>query len=75
VKTLALVLVFAAFLVASAWIAFRFGPWDNLAQTSIHMWIALGLGVTISFGLGAGLMALSFHSSKHGYDDAASRDD
>lgn len=74
-KTAALILVFGIFLILSVWIAARFGPWDNLDQTSIHMWIALGLGVTISLGLGVGLMALSFHSSKHGYDDAASHDD
>lgn len=36
---------------------------------SIHGWIALILGVVVSIGLGAGLMALSFYSSRHGYDD------
>ncbi len=74
-KTVALIVAFGVLLTASVAIAWKFGPWDNLAETSIHMWIALGLGVTISLALGVGLMALSFHSSKHGYDDAAARDD
>jgi hypothetical protein len=74
-KTVALLVVLGVFLAGAIAIAVRFGPWDNLAQTSVHMWIALGLGVTISLALGVGLMALSFHSSKHGYDDAATRDD
>lgn len=74
-KTFALLAVFGAILAGALAITIKFGPWDNLAQTSIHMWIALALGVTISVALGAGLMALSFHSSKHGYDDAAASDD
>jgi hypothetical protein len=36
---------------------------------SIHGWIAMTIGIVISLGLGAGLMALTFFSSRHGYDD------
>lgn len=42
--------------------------WDSSAM-SIHGWIALGLGTFISLALGAGLMALVFHSAHKGYDD------
>ena len=31
-------------------------------------WVFLGLGVVVSIGLGAGLMALVFYSSRHDYD-------
>jgi hypothetical protein len=42
--------------------------WDSSAM-SIHGWIALGLGTFFSLALGAGLMALVFHSAHKGYDD------
>ncbi len=44
-------------------------------EMSIHGWIALGLGAGLSLALGAGLMALSFHSARAGFDDRAARDD
>lgn len=47
--------------------------WDSSAM-SIHGWIALALGTIISLALGAGLMALVFHSANKGYDDAADID-
>jgi len=36
---------------------------------SVHGWIALGLGVAGTVGLGWGLMALAFRSSREGWDD------
>jgi hypothetical protein len=42
--------------------------WDSSAM-SMHGWIALGLGTVLSLALGAGLMALVFHSAHKGYDD------
>ena len=36
---------------------------------SIHGYLALGLGSMVTFWLTAGLMALVFYSSRHGYDD------
>ena len=42
---------------------------------SIHGWIAMVAGVVISLLLGGGLMALSFYSSRHGYDDRVPRDE
>jgi hypothetical protein len=37
--------------------------------TSIHAYLALGLGLLFSGAIGGGLMALAFHSSRAGYDD------
>jgi hypothetical protein len=42
--------------------------WDASAM-SIHGWIALALGTFFSLAVGAGLMALVFHSAHKGYDD------
>lgn len=44
--------------------------WDASAM-SIHGWIALALGTLLSLLVGGGLMALVFHSARHGYDDRA----
>ncbi len=73
-KTAALIVVLAGLLGLAVVIAVRFGPW-GAASASVHMWIALGVGAGLSFLLGAGLMALSFHSNARGYDDAAAHDD
>lgn len=42
---------------------------------SVHGYIALGLGALFTFALTAGLMALVFYSSRHGYDDEAGHPD
>lgn len=41
------------------------------SQMTMHGWIALGLGCGLSLLVGGALMALVFHSSRHGYDDRA----
>ena len=41
------------------------------AAMSMHAWIALALCTLFSIGLGAGLMMLSFHSARRGYDARA----
>jgi hypothetical protein len=74
-KIAALIVALAGLLGLAVMLAARFGPWSSSEETSIHMWIALALGASVSFLLGAGLMALSFHSHAHGYDDAATHDD
>ena len=45
--------------------------WTELDGVTIstHGLIALGLGVFLTFALGAGLMFLVFYSNRHGYDD------
>jgi hypothetical protein len=42
--------------------------WDS-SSMSMHGWIALALGTTVSLALGGGLMALVFYSARKGYDD------
>jgi hypothetical protein len=42
--------------------------WDA-SYMSMHGWIALALGTTVSLALGGGLMALVFYSARKGYDD------
>jgi hypothetical protein len=51
--------------------------WSEIGAVAIgrHGWIALGLGALLTFGLGAGLMALMFLSSRHGYDERAHQAD
>jgi hypothetical protein len=43
----------------------------RMPQISLHGWIAMALGVVFTFGLGAGLMRLSYYSAKNGFDDRA----
>lgn len=70
-KTLALALVLLAILAASViglWFVWVNGKMPAL---SMHGWIALTLGSVLSLALGGGLMALGFHSSRHGFDERA----
>jgi len=43
------------------------------AEISAGGWVALVLGVLVALGLGFGLMALVFISSRRGYDDPDDR--
>ncbi|MBL8687817.1 MAG: hypothetical protein JNL04_01885 [Rhodospirillaceae bacterium] len=43
----------------------------DAVQIGVHGWIALILGVIFSLGVGGGLMALVFVSSRRGYDEKA----
>ncbi len=44
--------------------------WNHIdAKMSVHGWIALVLGVVLSFAVGIGLMSLMFFSSRRGYDE------
>jgi hypothetical protein len=54
-------------LVASMWSAI------GDAEISAGGWVALVLGVLVALGLGFGLMALVFISSRRGYDDPDDR--
>jgi hypothetical protein len=71
VKTLILGLVLFAMLAASV-VGLVLG-WTHgkLPEISVHGWIALTIGTVLSLALGGGLMALSFHSSRAGFDDRA----
>ncbi len=60
--------VLLGFLAVSLWYAIR--VWSAMAgvQMSGFGWTFLVLGVVVTIGLGAGLMALVFYSSRHDYD-------
>jgi hypothetical protein len=64
---LALVIL-AVFFCASLWYAVK--VWSSMAgvQMSGWGWMFLVLGVVVTIGLGAGLMALVFYSSRHDMD-------
>ena len=49
--------------------------WHVIGDTGIDLngWIALFLGVLMTFAVGIGLMALVFISSRRGYDDPPDR--
>jgi flagellar basal body-associated protein FliL len=52
---------------------FAYWAWQELGEVEIgvHGLIALVLGAVLTFGLGAGLMALMFFSARRGYDERA----
>lgn len=60
--------VLVALLAWAVWYAVQ--SWGAMA--GVHMsglgWAFLILGVVVTFGVGAGLMALVFYSSRHNYD-------
>jgi hypothetical protein len=62
------ILVLAGLFGLSLWYAIK--VWTAMA--GVHMsgwgWLFLVLGVVVTVGLGAGLMALVFYSSRHDYD-------
>ena len=51
-------------------VTFSVEAWQRTdVQMSVHGWIALSLGVFFSIVIGCGLMALTFYSSRRGYDE------
>ena len=74
-KILTILVVLAALLGLAVYAAVE--VWTALAGTviSVHGWIALGAGVLVTFGLGAGLMFLVFYSNRQGYDDPDNQQD
>jgi hypothetical protein len=60
--------VLAVFFFVSLWYAVK--VWT--AMSGVHMsgfgWTFLVLGIVVTIGLGAGLMALFFYSSRHNMD-------
>ena len=61
--------VLGAFLVAAALYSIRI--WGELGDTAMSPsgYVALAIGVVAATGVGAGLMALVFYSSRRGIDD------
>lgn len=68
-----LVSILASIVIAA--LAWALGTWTAPGgeALSIHAYLALGLGALGTVALGGGLMALVFFSSRHGYDDDATR--
>ena len=71
-KTKSVVLISLAFVavLALAMIG-SYLVWQEMGQIALgfHGWLAVILGSLGSIGLGAGLMWLSFYSSRQGYDE------
>jgi len=73
VKTILLTLgSLGAILGLAIW--FAFVGWTGVgvethADIAVHGYIAMGLGVALSILVGGGLMALVFHSARHGHDN------
>ncbi len=55
--------------------AYAISVWLSLEGVDVPFWVnvALAGGIAVSLGLWAGLIRLSYISSKRGYDDAAGR--
>lgn len=68
-SAVAIVLVLLVFLVATIWWAATGWEASSDVVMSKHGYIAMGLGVFFSLLIGCGLMALTFYSSRRGYDD------
>lgn len=64
-------IVLLGLLAASSGVALW--AWHEIGEVEIsgHGLIALGLGVVLTFLVGAGLMALLFFSARRGYDERA----
>jgi TRAP-type C4-dicarboxylate transport system permease small subunit len=65
----ALVIVLVVLLIFACFIAYA--GWNSADGTDVPAsgYIALALGVVLSLGVGFGLMALVFYSSRQGYDE------
>ena len=72
VVAIAILLVLLIAVLAFAW----FG-WTGLSGVELPVggYIALAAGVIATLAIGCGLMALMFYSHRHGYDEAAQRED
>ncbi len=67
--TVAVIVVLLTILAATVWWAWQGWVAHSDVQMSIHGYIAMGLGIFFSLLFGFGLMALTFYSSRQGYDD------
>jgi hypothetical protein len=74
VGTIALVVVLFGLLVAATVFAVR--SWTSVEGPPIPEvgYVAMTIGVVFSLLIGIALMTLLFYSSRHGYDERASRD-
>lgn len=69
-KVAALVAALVALLGAAVWAASQL--WAQLGvDIGLFGWAVIGAGGVLTIALGVGLMALSFHSARGGYDQRA----
>jgi len=66
----AILMVLVSLLVAAAIIGYL-GWTSTDTEVPVSGYVAMALGVLFSLGVGAGLMALLFYSSRAGYDEPA----
>jgi len=73
--TIALVAALFAILAAAVW--FAACAWISVEGPPMPTtgYVAMALGIVFSLAVGCGLMALLFHSSRHGYDEPSRADD
>jgi hypothetical protein len=67
-KTFLVIVFWFALLGGTGYAAYETWIGLNDVEISTHGKVALALGVTVTFALGAGLMSLVFYSSREGYD-------
>ena len=74
IGTIALVVVLLGLLVAATVFAVR--SWTSVEGPPMPEvgYVAMTIGVVFSLLIGIALMTLLFYSSRHGYDERASRD-
>ncbi|MFZ2081068.1 MAG: hypothetical protein WAV38_31360 [Xanthobacteraceae bacterium] len=74
VGTIALVVVLLGLLIAATSFAVR--SWNSVEGPPMPEvgYVAMTIGVVFSLLIGVALMTLLFYSSRHGYDERASRD-
>lgn len=65
----AIVAALVAILVATVWLGAQGWMAHSDVVMTKHGYIAMGLGIFFSLLVGCGLMALTFYSSRRGYDD------
>ena len=67
------ILIGLALLVLIGVMIASFFVWQKMGAVALgfHGWLALSIGVLVSFVLGGGLMMLSFYSSRSGHDETA----
>ncbi|QCI79207.1 hypothetical protein E6W36_05495 [Hankyongella ginsenosidimutans] len=72
-RALSIAAALCAALLATGYLIWRDSfAWPRI-DLPLHGMIALGIGVVLTFLLGAGLMALVFYSARRGYDDLADK--
>jgi hypothetical protein len=67
--TVAIVAALLAILIATVWWGAQGWMAHSGVEMTKHGYIAMGLGIFFSLVFGCGLMALTFYSSRRGYDD------